>query len=415
MNIDMPVARALVPMLGRSRYKGISGGRGSMKSYFFADAAIERMLQVPGTSVACIREYQKTLEYSVKRLVEQRLSSRGLFRAGVFVKQDRRIIGPGGGVMIFQGMQDHTADSIKSLEGFDIAYVEEAARFSRRSLDLLRPTFRETPRGPSELWFGWNPENKTDPVDELFRGAGGPPPDSLYCHVTFRDNPWFPDVLREEMLYDKRRDPDKFDHVWNGGYLQRSEARVFKNWCVEEFEAPDDARFYFGGDWGFSSDPTVLLRCFIQGNRLFIDFEAYRIKCPIVNIPALFAGTDTADPPRWPNPMGDEGIAGSTEWDIVADSARPETIDHLVSRGFRVRGARKGRDSVKEGVEFIQGYDVVIHPRCVHTIDEFTHYSFKIEKATDIVLPVLKDEKNHCIDSLRYALEDARRGDVKVW
>jgi phage terminase large subunit len=145
----------------------------------------------------------------------------------------------GNGRIIFQGMQNHTADSIKSLEGYDRAWVEEAQSLSQQSLDLLRPTIRKP---GSELWFTWNPRNESDPVNWLLRGDN-PPPQSVVIEVNFQDNPWFPDVLKDEMEYDMRRDPDKFQHVWKGAYLQNSQSRVFRNWSIEEFESDPDAMF----------------------------------------------------------------------------------------------------------------------------------------------------------------------------
>jgi phage terminase large subunit len=170
-------------------------------------------------------------------------------------------------------MQNHTADSIKSLEGYDRAWVEEAQNFSETSLSLLRPTIRKP---GSELWFTWNPRNETDPVNWLLRGDN-PPPQSVVIEVNFQDNPWFPDVLKDEMEYDMRRDPDKFQHVWKGAYLQNSQSRVFRNWCIEEFDAPPDAIHRLGADWGFAVDPTVLVRCHIEGRKLYVDHEAYMV------------------------------------------------------------------------------------------------------------------------------------------
>ena len=178
----------------------------------------------------------------------------------------------GSGIIIFQGMQNHTADSIKSLEGYDGAWVEEAQSLSQRSLDLLRPTIRKE---GSELWFTWNPRYEKDPIDLFLRG-GNPPSGSVIKRVNWSDNPWFPDVLRDEMEYDRRRDPEKFAHVWEGEYESLSEARVFKNWKVDEFESPKDAMFKFGADWGFAKDPTVLVRGWFEGRTLYIDYEAYR-------------------------------------------------------------------------------------------------------------------------------------------
>ncbi len=334
-----------------------------------------------------IREVQKSLDQSAKFLIETKIREYGL---GGFRILNTHIETPGDGRIIFQGMQNHTADSVKSLEGIDWVWIEEAHSLSQRSLDLLLPTIRKE---GSELWFSWNPEYTSDPVDKLFRGEDGPPPDTIIREINYDANKHFPSVLRDQMEWDKRRDPDKYAHVWLGGYKQASEARVFHNWKVEEFDTPEHARFFFGADWGFSVDPTVLVRCWIDGRTLYVDAEAYRIGCAIEDTPALF---DT--------------VEGSRKWPLIADSARPETIDHMRKHGFtNMKPAKKGAGSVKDGVEFIKNYDVVVHPRCKHVADELAFYKYKTDSKTGEVLPVLEDKNNHTIDALRYVLETQRR------
>ena len=388
--IDIPLPAIFEPLLEPARYKGIYGGRGGAKSHFFADQLIDDAVRFPGDHgeglrAVCVREYQVSLEQSVKRLLEDKIQEYAL-------GQDFRVMNacietPGDGLLIFQGMQSHTAESIKSLEGYHRAWIEEAQNISQRSLDLLRPTIREE---GSEIWASWNPRHATDPIDQFLRVS--PPPDAVVIRANYRDNPFFPDVLRREMEYDRGRDPEKYAHVWLGEYEKHSESRVFKNWKVEEFETPSDVFFLYGGDWGYSIDPSVLVRCFVKGRRLYIDREAYKIGVEIDHLPQLF---DT--------------IPGCREWTITADSARPETISYLQRHGFpKMVAAVKGKDSVKEGVIFLQNFDILVHPRCVHTIDELTMYSFKVDKLTGLVTPVLEDKKNHVIDSLRYAVERLR-------
>lgn len=384
--VEIPLIEALEPLLRPSRYKGLYGGRGGAKSHGFGDLLIDDSITHPGLRTVCVREYQVSLEQSVKRLLEDKIKLYGLEHE--FRVLNTHIETPGGGIIIFQGMQSHTADSIKSLEGYDRAWVEEAQNLSDRSLTLLRPTIREP---GSELWFSWNPRHATDPVDQLLRGSPKPP-DAIVIETSYRDNPFFPEVLRVEMEWDRQRDPEKYQHVWLGGYERKSEARVFKNWKIEEFETPADASFLYGGDWGFSIDPSVLVRCFVVGRQLYIDYEAYRIGVEIDHLAQLF---DT--------------VPGCREWTITADSARPETLSYLQRHGFpKLTAAVKGKDSVKEGVIFLQNYDIIVHPRCVHTSDELTMYSFKVDKASGLVTPVLEDKKNHVIDSLRYAVERLR-------
>jgi phage terminase large subunit len=386
LRIETP--RWAVPLFQPARYKAAHGGRGSGKSHFFAEMLIEEHIMNPNRRTVCVREVQKSLAQSVKRLLEDKIEKLGV--QGAFIVQETVIKSAhGSGMIIFQGMQNHTSDSIKSLEGYDCAWVEEAQSLSQRSLDLLRPTIRKE---GSELWFTWNPSQNSDPVDQLLRGDR-PPPDATVIEVNYKDNPWFPDVLKAEMEYDRGRDYEKYEHVWLGKYLQNSSTRVFKNWSVEEFETPADATLRFGADWGFATDPTVLIRCFIEGRTLYVDHEAYMVGCEIVNTPELFFQIPEAE-----------------KWPIVADSARPETISYMRSHGFpKIMAAVKGPKSLEEGVEWLKSYDIVVHPRCQHTIDELTMYSYKKDALTDAVLPVLEDKDNHLIDALRYACESVRR------
>lgn len=386
MELVLDTPRAFKPLLHPARYKGAWGGRGSGKSHFFSELLIEDCIREKIDAV-CLREVQKSLKFSVKKLLESKIQS---MNAGAYFEvQQEQIKSASGGVIIFQGMQDHTSDSIKSLEGFKRAWFEEAQSASQRSLDLLRPTIRAP---GSELWFSWNPNFKTDPVDVLLRGET-PPPNSVIVNANFRDNPWLPKELTDELEYDRRRDPDKFAHIWLGEYQRNSEARVFKNWTIEEFERPAGTIHRLGADWGFSVDPSVLVRCSIEGNRLYVDYEAWSVGCEIVNLPELFMS-----------------VPESEKWPITADSARPETISHMQRNGFpKIRAAIKGAKSLEDGVEWLKSFDIVVHPRCQHLIDELTLYSYKTDPLTGLVLPILADKDNHLIDALRYACEGARR------
>jgi phage terminase large subunit len=304
---------------------------------------------------------------------------------------DKQIETPGGGLIIFQGMQSHTADSIKSLEGYDIAWVEEAQSLSAHSLRLLRPTLRKE---GSELWFSWNPESADDPVDELLRGEdkiSG----AVVVKANWRDNPWLTSALRDERLRDLARDPDEYDHVWEGGYLTISDAIIFRNRVsVEAFDTPANARFFHGADWGFSQDPTVLIRCFVENDTLFIDQEAFGHGVELDDTPALF-----------------DSIPTSRKWPVKADSARPETISHIRRRGFPIAPADKWKGSVEDGIACLKGFKrIVVHERCPHIAKEFRLYSYKVDRVNGDVLPIIVDKWNHGIDALRYALDGYIKG-----
>lgn len=390
MILEIPCAEVFAPLLGPARYKGAHGGRGSGKSHFFAELWLDENIRLPLDCVM-LREIQKDLKFSVKRTLESKIEH---YNAGAYFEvQDRVIKSKQGGITIFEGMQNHTADSIKSLEQFKRGWFEEAHKASQRSLDILRPTFFRAP--DTELWFSWNPDLPTDPIEGLLRPSAPhtPPPGAIVVKANYDTNPWLPPDLRLEMEYDRKRDPDTYAHVWLGEYQRRTETRVFKNWRVEEFDIDPQAIKRQGADWGYAIDPTVLVQSYIAGRTLYVAYEAFKVGCEIIDTPDLFATVPEAD-----------------KWPIIADSARPETISYMQKNGYpRMYPAHKGPGSIEEGVNFLQGFDIVVHPRCTHTIDELTMYSYKTDPLTGKVLPVLQDRKNNVIDALRYSHEGARK------
>lgn len=401
LRIETP--RVFLPLLATEpRYFGARGGRGSGKSHFFCEQAIEEALY-EHIRCACLREVQNSIKDSVKQLLEDKIRKLGV--ESLFKITENEITGPNDSLFVFKGLRNHTVSSIKSLEGFNRAFVEEAQTISQKSLDIAIPTFRVP---GAKLRFGWNPDKPSDPIETFFKDNEGDP-DFVLVHANYSDNPWFAgSALQNDMERDKRNDPEKYAHVWLGAYAGRTEAKVFRNYRIQEFDSPRDAVFRFGGDWGFSIDPTVLIRAFIgrweneraipdaTGRCLFIDYEAYEVGCEIDKTPALF---DTV--PR------------SRDFRITADSARPETVSYMRRNGFpKIVPAIKGPGSIEDGISFLQSFEIIIHPRCVHAAREFAEFSYKIDKQTDEILPFLDDKDNHVIDSARYALEGLRRAGV---
>ena len=226
MEVIIPTAKVFTPLLKPSRYKGVWGGRGSGKSHFLAERMIEDSVTSPGDYGAglrsvCIREIQKTLKDSAKLLLEDKIRTH--FPNEPFRILNDAIITPGDGVITFNGMTDHNAESIKSLEGFQRAWIEEGQTLSARSLELLRPTIRAE---GSEIWASWNPRRKQDPIDAFFRGAT-PPPDSIVVKANWSDNPFFPKELEMERLHDLDHNPDRYHHVWEGDYITLVEGAYF--------------------------------------------------------------------------------------------------------------------------------------------------------------------------------------------
>lgn len=248
--LQLRTAEVFEPLLHPARYKGAHGGRGSGKSHFFGELAIEDALRFPGDHgtgmrMVALREVQKSLKESAKRLVEDKLSQFGLGEAQGF-KVFREVIElPGDGLMIFTGMQDHTAESVKSLEGYHRAWCEESQALSERSLTLLRPTIRAA---DSQLWFSWNPRRPTDPVDKMLRGHA-PPTGSVVVQANWSDNPWLPAVLDQERRDCLEQEPEKYPHVWGGEYATVLEGAYFALYLVK---AQQEGRIGF-----FNEDPLL--------------------------------------------------------------------------------------------------------------------------------------------------------------
>jgi phage terminase large subunit len=211
------------PLLPPARYKGAWGGRGSGKSHFFAELLIDDSLYERGLTSVCLREVQKSLKDSSKRLIENKLARMGLGEAEGFKVFREVIVTPGDGIIIFQGLRDHTAESIKSLEGFKRAWMEEAQTISATSLNLLRPTIRAP---GSQIWASWNARRKTDPVDIMLRGPQMPT-GAVVVTANWRDNPWFTTELEQERLDCLRMLPDQYDHIWEGGYINFAEGAYY--------------------------------------------------------------------------------------------------------------------------------------------------------------------------------------------
>lgn len=272
--LQIPTAEVFEPLLQPSRYKGAWGGRGSGKSHFFAGMLIEDSLVEHGLLSVCIREVQKTLKDSSKRLIEAKLKDFRLGEADGFKIFNEVIQTPGDGAIIFQGMQDHTAESIKSLEGFKRAWWEEAQAASTRSLNLLRPTIRAE---GSELWFSWNARLRNDPVDVMLRGPEQPT-GAQVVQANWRDNPWFTSELEQERLDCLRMQPDQYDHIWEGGYLTVAAGAYFAQHLAAAKNEKRISKVAF--------DPLMTVR-------LFFDIGGTGAKADAVSIwPAQFIGKE---------------------------------------------------------------------------------------------------------------------------
>lgn len=377
VEISAPFAFAL---LEPWRYKVWHGGRGGAKSWQVARMLLVRAHQRK-TRILCVREFQNSIADSVHRLLCDQIGCLGL--GPYFSATANGIKSACGSEFLFKGLR-RSINEIKSTEGVDICWVEEAQTVGEESWKILIPTIRKE---GSEIWVTFNPDEESDPTFQRF--IVNTPPGAKVILVNYYDNPWLPETLRLEMEYCRAANSDDYRHIWLGECRRRSSAEVFGGkWVVDAFEVPPDAVFYYGADWGFSHDPTVLMRCFERDADLYIDREAWGIGVDISDTPDLF-----------------RSVPGAETWPIKADSARPETISALRRAGFNITAAPKWPGSVQDGIIFLRGYRrIVIHERCKHMIDEAKLYRYKTDPKTGEVLPVLMPGNDHCIDALRYAL-----------
>jgi phage terminase large subunit len=381
MQIDFP--DVFQPLFTQeARFYVSDGGRGGGRSWSFARALLIQGAQKK-LRILCAREYQNSIKDSVKRLLDDQIEALGL--SWFYRSTQESLTGINGTEYLFRGLHNNITE-IKSTEGVDICWVEEAEKVSEESWAFLIPTIR---KAGSKIYITFNPYKEKDPTYQRF--IVNPPPGTVRMRAGYRENPWFPEILRAEMEHDKRTNYDRYLWIWEGEPLGISDAQVFKDkFVVEDFDTPDGVTFYHGADWGFAQDPTALIRCFISGDRLYIDQEVGGIGVDIDKTPALFDTIPTAK-----------------AWVSYADCARPETISYMNQHGYlNMKPCKKWQGSVEDGIAYLKSFDkIVIHPRCKQTIEEFNLYQYKIDKQSGEILPIVVDKNNHYVDALRYALQ----------
>lgn len=341
--LAIDVAPAFRPLLDLARYKGAHGGRGSGKSQFFADLMVATAVRKPGFRGLCCREVQKSLKESAKRLIEAKIHLHGL--GGLFDVQESVIKTPGNGLIAFAGLQDHTSESIKSYEGFDVAWVEEAQTVSQRSLNLLRPTIRAP---GSELWFSWNPRREQDAVDVMLRGAEMPS-GAVVVEVNWSDNPWFPEELAQERLDCLRMQADQYDYIWEGGYVSVAEGAYFARQLADARQQARVSQLTF--------DPIMSLKAYWDiGIRDATSIWVVQQVGARVNCLRYYEaiGQDLATHLNW---LRDQGY-GRAECVLPHDGARADVLtairfeDHIRAAGFQVRTIpNQGRGAAMKRVE----------------------------------------------------------------
>jgi phage terminase large subunit len=335
--------------------------------------------------ILCAREFQNSIQDSVHQDLSDQIKEMNLSHA--FIVQEQKIRSRAGSEFLFKGLHGMSGDAaaLKSLAGTDLCWIEEGQSVGLRAWRTLTPTIRK--KG-SEIWVTMNPDLTTDP---LYRFIADPQPRSIVRRVNFMDNPWFHETeLVDEMEWMRKTDPDAYAHVWLGECRTHSDAQILNGkTSIESFEPGDlwDGP-YLGADWGFSQDPTALVKCWIWERRLYVEYEAWGVGVELDHTPALF-----------------DRVPGVRDHLIRADSARPETISYIRRQGFNIKAAEKGPGSVEEGIAFLRSFEkIIIHPRCIHTEEEARLYSYKVDRQSGEVTNNIDKKNDHTWDSARYAL-----------
>lgn len=393
----------LIPVFnGPARYRGAWGGRGSGKTRTFALMSAVRayMFAESGVSgtILCAREFMNSLEDSSMEEVKQAIRSvpwlDAYFEMGErFIRTKNRRV-----YYTFTGLRQNL-DSIKSKARVLIAWVDEAENVSEIAWQKLLPTVREE---GSEIWCTWNPEKDGSATDKRFRK--GSPEGSKVVELNYSDNPWFPDVLDQERRNDYEiLDEHTYRWIWEGAYRENSKAQIFADkYRVADFDAsPGWDGPYFGLDFGFSQDPTAGVKLWINDRKLYVEYEAGDV------------GIENDDMAQFLI----DSLPGVERHVVVADNSRPELISHLKNPDPhkhrpnlpKIEPCRKGQGSVEDGISFMKSFrEIVIHTRCQKTLEEFRHYSYKVDRNTGDVLPDIIDKWNHYIDAIRYGIEKVR-------
>lgn len=390
--LKVEIAPKLLPLFavprGELRYRVMRGGRGSGKSFTAAKmAAIWGAIEP--LRILCTREFQNSIKESFHAELKNAIGSCPWLSTQYDVGIDYLRHKSNGTEFIFKGLR-HNIDGVKSMAQIDLVIVEEAETIPPRSWQDLIPTIRAS---GSEFWVVYNPKSRDSWVARTFDGDILPPR-AMVVDMNHDDNPWFSAELDEQRLHDRDvMDHALYRHVWDGAYYEQSDAQVFAGkYEQREFESQDgwDGP-YFAIDFGFSQDETAAVKCWINDGLLYIEHELYEKRLEL---------DDTAQ--AMINALPD--VERHT---VRGDNARPESISYLKRHGIpRIVSCEKGKGSVEDGVEFIKSFKkVIIHPRCGNTLKEFDLYSYKIDRHSGDILPVLVDANNHAIDAIRYALE----------
>jgi len=362
------------------REAAIWGGRYSLKSHTVARFLLIRARQ-DKNRIACLREFQNSIAESSYQLLVDLIRT---YRLSDFDVTNNSIINKyNGSDFLFKGLY-HNEQSIKSIEGIDLAWVEEAQTVSSKSLEVLAPTVRK--KG-SKIIYTYNRLLEDDPVHQRLVIEGRP--DTLKINVNYdiaEKYDWMPEVIKKEIEDDKQNRPSLYKHKWLGE-PSSTERKIFKNWQQID-TVPHEARLEVRGlDFGYSNDPTAIVDVYYYNGGWIFDEVCYLKGLSNKQIADIL--------------KAEEKASVLTK----ADSAEPKSIDEIRNYGVSIFPSIKGQGSVNKGIQFVQGQKCFVTKRSQNLWKEYMSYLWKEDKDGRI-LNIPEDIFNHLMDAIRYALDD---------
>jgi phage terminase large subunit len=381
-------------LFSAARHKCLHGGRCGAKSWSAATYLVVRACESRKV-IVCARQFQSSIRDSSKSLIENRIYDLGLLSE--FWITDRAIRHTlTGSEFLFIGLE-RNIDNIRSLEGADIVWVEEASTVSQEAMDVLMPTVRKP---GSEIIWTWNPRKPTDPVDRYFRSSA-PRADANVVEVNYWDHDFFKNTAAvAEMEALKASNFKRYEHIWCGKYDVLSASKVFENVAIGRPAGEDlmNSAPLYGLDFGYN-DPTAAVRCYFlpESRTIYVAAEAYASGVTFDMLPEFL------------------DLVVHRRGDLVwADSASPGAIQLLESRGHGVRGVKKGKGSVRDGVQRLQNYKLLVDPDCPETQRELHAYSWPVDRLTGLVIAGMNPVggADHCVDAIRYSTTNVLTDDA---
>lgn len=396
INIDVSYFNEkYVPYLqSDARYNIFYGGSSSGKSYFVANKLILDLLQHK-KKLLVVRQTFATIRESVFAEIMDALTNMELLGLVKISQTTLKIEFPNGSEIIFRGADD--SSKLLSIKGIDTVWIEEASEISQDMFHTLETRLRGLGH-KKQFYLSFNPISATHWLKREF--FDNPKEDQVICHSTYLDNRFLDEDTIKNLLDMKERNPVFYD-VYALGKWGVVGKRVYENYTVQDFNIADlvkendELHTAMGADFGFINDPSTLICSLVdlENRKLYIFDELYQ-KGLLNN--------------EFAQAIMDKGY---TRQVITADSAEQKSIEEMRQYGVtRIRPAKKGAGSVMQGIQFVQQFNVIIHPSCKHTIEEFEHYSYKKDKNTGLYLNQPVDNFNHLLDALRYSLEEFNTG-----